>query len=136
MAKYRGGVIGLGWTGMLYDMAARPSPAIAQPRFDLLDTNRPTPTLDTGRKFPLHEMHTGDGMPTSYAEAMADRPDVDLVAAKSSDSQTPTEIDERIIGSVRRRGHDRFVQTRCPADPLNDVRESRPATDIGQDLAG
>ena len=49
MPKYRGGVIGLGWMCMLYDLAERPSPALEQPRFDLLDPNRPTPTLDTQR---------------------------------------------------------------------------------------
>jgi predicted dehydrogenase len=95
MAKYRGGVIGLGWMGMLYDLAARPSPALDQPRFDLQDPNRPTPTLDTQRAFPLHEMHTDSGLPTSYAEAMADRPDIDLVAAADRDPARLATFTER-----------------------------------------
>ena len=44
MAKYRAGVIGLGWMGMLYDMAAR-----IPDRFDVDDVDRPTPGLDVHR---------------------------------------------------------------------------------------
>ena len=95
MTKYCGGVIGLGWTGMLYNLAARPSSALDQPRCDLLDPDRPTPTLDTQRAFPLHEIHTASGLPTSYAEAMADRPDVDLVAAADRDPGRLSAFTER-----------------------------------------
>ena len=85
MAKYRGAVIGLGWMGMLYDLAERPGPALDQPRFDLLSGDRPTPDLDVHRRFQQHEAHLRSGRPTSYAEAMADRSDVELVAAADRD---------------------------------------------------
>ncbi len=85
MGKYRGAVIGLGWMGMLYDMAQRPGPALAQPRFDLESPDRPTPSLDVRRRFHHHEAHLKSGRPTSYAEAMADRADVELVAAADRD---------------------------------------------------
>ena len=38
MAKYRAGVIGLGWMGMLYDMADRIGDF-----FNIDDVDRPTP---------------------------------------------------------------------------------------------
>ena len=41
MAKYRAGVIGLGWMGMLYDMADRIGDF-----FNIDDVDRPTPELD------------------------------------------------------------------------------------------
>ena len=85
MAKYRGAVIGLGWMGMLYDLAERPGPALAQPRFELESSDRPTPDLDVHRSFQQHEAHLRSGRPTSYAEAMADRSDVELVAAADRD---------------------------------------------------
>ena len=87
MAKFRGGVIGLGWMGMLYDLAERVGSAVAQPRFDLEDTDRPTPELDVHRRFYYHEGHGDGGLPTSYAEAMSDRPDIDLVAAADRDEK-------------------------------------------------
>ena len=38
MAKYRSAVIGLGWMGLLYDLASR-----IPDRFEIGDTDRPTP---------------------------------------------------------------------------------------------
>ena len=95
MAKLRGGVIGLGWTGMMYDLAERPGPAVAQPRFDLEDTDRPTPELDVHRRFHFHEGHMRGGLPTSYAEAMSDRLDIDLVAAADRDEKRLRVFTER-----------------------------------------
>ena len=95
MAKYRGAVIGLGWMGMLYDLAARPGPALDQPRFDLLSGDRPTPDLDVHRSFQQHEAHLRSGRPTSYAEAMADRSDVELVAAADRDVSRLNAFTER-----------------------------------------
>ena len=37
MAKYRAGIIGLGWMGVLYDLAPR-----LRDRFDVDDVDRPT----------------------------------------------------------------------------------------------
>ncbi|MAE61933.1 MAG: hypothetical protein CMJ49_11325 [Planctomycetaceae bacterium] len=80
MAKYRGAVIGLGWMGMLYDLAAR-----LDDRFEIEDTDRPTPALDVHRRF-HHFEHPGEsGIPTSYCEALVDHPDTELVAAADRD---------------------------------------------------
>ena len=95
MAKYRGAVIGLGWMGMLYDLAERPGPALNQPRFDLQSGDRPTPDLDVHRRFQQHEAHLRSGRPTSYAEAMADRSDVELVAAADRDVSRLNTFSER-----------------------------------------
>ena len=95
MSKYRGGVIGLGWMGMLYDLAKRPGPALSQPRFGLEDTDRPTPPLDVQRKFHHHDHPGKEGLPTSYAEALWDRPDVELVAAADRDPSRLKTFEER-----------------------------------------
>lgn len=95
MAKYRGAVIGLGWMGMLYDLAERPGPALDQPRFELGSPDRPTPDLDVHRRFQQHEAHFKSGRPTSYAEAMADRSDVELVAAADRDVSRLNTFTER-----------------------------------------
>ncbi len=75
MAKYRSAVIGLGWMGLLYDLASR-----IPDRFEIGDTDRPTPPLDIHRRFHHHEHAGSEGLPTSYAEAFWDRPEIDLVA--------------------------------------------------------
>lgn len=80
MAKYRAGVIGLGWMGMLYDLAER-----VPDRFSVDDVDRPTPELDVRRRI-HHYQHPGkEGLPSSYAEALSDRPEVDLVAGADRD---------------------------------------------------
>lgn len=82
MATYRAAVIGLGWMGLLYDLAQR-----SPDRFEIDDTDRPTPELDIHRRFHHHE-HAGDsGLPTSYCEAFQDRPDVELIAAADRDAK-------------------------------------------------
>lgn len=80
-AKYRAGIIGLGWTGLLYDLAER-----VGDRFDVDDVERPTPKLDIHRKFYHHEHPGNEGNPTSYAEALWDRPEVELVAGADRDA--------------------------------------------------
>ena len=47
MAQYRGGVVGLGWMGLLYDLAGRISD-----RFDVDDIDRPTPELGHPSRVP------------------------------------------------------------------------------------
>lgn len=79
MAKYRAGLIGLGWMGMLYDLAARTGV------WDVDDIDRPTPELNIHRRFLYHENPGTEGLPSSYAEALWDRPEIDLVAAADRD---------------------------------------------------
>ncbi len=88
--KYRAGVIGLGWMGLLYDLADRVSD-----RFDVDDVNRPTPPLDVHRKFYHHEHPGKEGLPTSYSEALWDRPEVELVAGAERDPKRLKVFGER-----------------------------------------
>ncbi|HCV25755.1 MAG TPA: hypothetical protein DGN59_20050, partial [Candidatus Latescibacteria bacterium] len=77
---YRGAIIGLGWMGMLYDLAQRMG------HWHVDDVDRPTPELDVHRRFPYHLRHEPrSSVPTSYAEALADRPEIELVAAAERD---------------------------------------------------
>ena len=87
---YRAAVIGLGWMGLLYDLAAR-----IGDRFEIDDIDRPTPPLDIHRKF-HHYDHPGDeGNPTSYAEALWDRPEVETVIAADRDPKRLKAYSER-----------------------------------------
>ena len=83
MAKYRAGVIGLGWMGLLYDMAGRLPYRLGIDTADSID--RPTPELNVHRQFYLHERHLPKGTPSSYSEALYDRPEIDLVAGCDRD---------------------------------------------------
>ena len=73
MPSYRGGVIGLGWMGLLSDLGRRP-----QTRYEIDDVDRPTPELDVHRRYHFHD---GGGQ----ADVMWDRPEVELVAAAERD---------------------------------------------------
>ena len=87
---YRAAVIGLGWMGLLYDLASR-----VGDRFAIDDIDRPTPPLDIHRKF-HHYDHPGDeGNPTSYAEALWDRPEVETVIAADRDPKRLKAYGER-----------------------------------------
>ena len=87
MAKYRGAVIGLGWTGMLYDIADREGDT--NPRYSVDDVDRPTPTVmsDIHRRFHHHDHPGQEGQPSTYSEAIFDRPEVDLVAGVDRDAK-------------------------------------------------
>lgn len=90
MAKYRGAIIGLGWMGMLYDLARRMGV------WHVDDINRPTPQLNIHRKFHYHEQFSSSrGMPTSYSEALSDRPEIDLIAAAERDTKRLAAFRER-----------------------------------------
>ena len=90
MANYSAAVIGLGWMGLLYDLAQR-----IGDRFEIEDTDRPTPELDVHRRFHHHD-HPGDeGNPTSYSEALWSRPDTELVAAADRDTKRLDAFSER-----------------------------------------
>jgi hypothetical protein len=89
MAPYRGAVIGLGWMGMLYDLAQRTG------TWNVDDIDRPTPELDLHRRFHHHEHPGQEGLPNSYAEAIHDRPDVELIAAAERDRKRLQAFSER-----------------------------------------
>ena len=90
MGEYRGAVIGLGWMGLLYDLAHR-----GTGRYDIGDIDRPTPELDIHRKFHLHDHPGEEGLPNSYAEALWDRPEVKLVAGADRDKKRLEAFRER-----------------------------------------
>ena len=79
MATYRGAVVGLGWMGMLYDLGQRTG------TWHVDDVDRPTPEVDVHRQFHHHDHPGNSGIPTSYAEAIHTRAEVDLVAAADRD---------------------------------------------------
>ncbi len=99
-AKYRGGVLGLGWMGVLYDMGTRDYDNIGgsykNPKYDLESTRRPTPDwLDVHRKFHHHDHPGREGLVSTYAEAIWDRPEVDLVAGADRDKKRLAMFGER-----------------------------------------
>ena len=99
-AKYRGGVLGLGWMGVLYDMGTRDYDNIGgsykNPKYDLESTRRPTPDwLDVHRKFHHHDHPGKEGLVSTYAEAIWDRSEVDLVAGADRDKKRLDMFGER-----------------------------------------
>jgi predicted dehydrogenase len=99
-AKYRGGVVGLGWMGVLYDMGTRDYDNIGgsykDPKYDLESANRPTPDwLNVHRKFYHHEHPGKEGLVSTYAEAIWDRPEVELVAGADRDKKRLSMFGER-----------------------------------------
>jgi len=82
MAKYRAGIIGLGWMGMLYDLGGRMG------EWNVDDIDRPLPTeVDVHRRFYMHDHPGKEGSVTTYASALWDRPEVDLVAGADRDQK-------------------------------------------------
>ena len=98
MAKYRGAIIGLGWMGMLNDIGIRwenGAPKVVrgvwQPEQDrgvwhVDDVDRPFPEVNLEREYYYHHMAFGEA-PVTYAEAMSNRPEIDLVAGAERDKQ-------------------------------------------------
>ena len=84
--RYRAGVIGLGWMGLLSDLGRRPSE-----RYEIDAIERPTPALDIHRRFHFHQQQVAH----SWAEAMWDRPEVDLVAGAERDPRRLQAFGER-----------------------------------------
>ena len=87
-------VIGLGWMGMLYDLANRGAgdgrTATGEgAAYKVSDHDRPLPSVDVDFQFQHHSAHLPDAspFPNSYAEALADRLDIDLVAAADRDEK-------------------------------------------------
>ncbi len=90
MAQYRAAVIGLGWMGMLYDLARR-----IPDRFSVDDVDRPTPPLDIHRRFLYHEHPGSEGLPDTYSEALHGRPEIELVAGADRDPKRLKAFGER-----------------------------------------
>ena len=90
MKRYRAAVIGLGWTGLLYDLAER-----VADRFEIDDIDRPTPSLDVHRRILVHQHPGEEGLPSSYAEALEARPDIEMVAAADRDPKRLKAFEER-----------------------------------------
>ena len=94
--RYSAAVIGLGWTGLLYDLAER-----SGERFDVDDVDRPTPPLDVHAPFRTDTTPGGDLFPSSYSEALWNRAEVDLVAAVDRDRKRLAVFTERYgVGAV------------------------------------
>jgi predicted dehydrogenase len=98
--KYRAGVVGLGWMGLLYDLGKRDYENIGgsykRPKYGVDSANRPTPDwLDVHRKFYFHDHPGQEGLAVSYAEALWDRPEVDLVAGAERDEKRLAMFGER-----------------------------------------
>ncbi len=90
-AKYRAGVIGLGWTGVLYDLAKRGGEhrqgTYHDPAYDL-EGPRPNPDeIDIHRKLYHHDHPGNEGLPISYSEALVGRDEVELVAGAERDQK-------------------------------------------------
>lgn len=82
--KYRAGVIGLGWMGMLGDLA----PAIRKPgSYHVDDVDRPMPEVDPHCPVRYWTHPAGDAMPATYAEVLSRRPDVELAAGADRDKK-------------------------------------------------
>ena len=91
MQKYRAGVIGLGWMGMLADIAV----VYERGTYTVDDVERPTPELDVHREFHYHQNVGGANIPHTWSEVFYDRPGVDLVAGAERDSQRLKAFGER-----------------------------------------
>ena len=90
--KYRAGVIGLGWMGFLYDLGRRDYENIGgsheNPIYDVESADRLLPEgLDLHRTHHLYDHPGKEGSITSYAGALVDRPEVELVAGAERDGR-------------------------------------------------
>ena len=86
--------------GVLYDMGTRDYDNIGgsykDPKYDLESANRPTPDwLNVHRKFYHHEHPGKEGLVSTYAEAIWDRPEVELVAGADRDKKRLSMFGER-----------------------------------------
>ncbi len=108
MAKYRAGIIGLGWMGFLSAVGDRyiPTPdyippkarldAVGPGQYSTDDTDRPTPIeLDVHRTFHYHDHPGLENLAQTHAEALWDRPELDLVAGAERDKRRLKAFGER-----------------------------------------
>lgn len=82
MSTYRAGVIGLGWMGMLSDIAV----GGRDNNYQVNDIDRPTPELDVHRGPYALDAHGQPHIPHSWAEVLAQHPNVQLVAGAERDA--------------------------------------------------
>lgn len=92
MRKYRAGIIGLGYIGMIGSMQAR-RVGFWKPE----DAIRPTSELDVHHKAYLHEIaSSGTGvLDSKYADVLFDRPEFELIAAAERDPTRRKAFTER-----------------------------------------
>ena len=123
MAQYRGAVIGLGWMGLLYDLAGR----IGTWHVD--DIDRPTPKLNVHRRFHLHDRYKGSRYsPISYSEALWDRPEIDLVAGAERDKKRLAAFGERYgIEALYTDAEEMLRRERPDVVAISTNTKSRPA---------
>jgi hypothetical protein len=98
--KYRAAVVGLGWMGFLYDLGRRDYHNIQSshldPKYDVESDDRPLPEgLDLHRTFHYHDHPGKEGATQTYAGALADRPEVELVAGADRSQQRLQMFGER-----------------------------------------
>ena len=94
--------------GLLSDLGRRPPT-----RYDVDDTDRPTPELDVHRRFHFHDGPGETQVPHSWAEVMRDHPEVELVAAAERDPKRRAVFSERCAAAA------------VYADPREMLREQR-----------
>jgi hypothetical protein len=100
LKKYRAAVVGLGWMGFLYDLGKRDYENIQgsykDPKYDVDGSDRQVPDwLDVHRKFYFHDHPGQEGLANTYAEALWDRPEVELVAGADRDEKRLAMFSER-----------------------------------------
>ena len=107
MAKYRAGIIGLGWMGFLYAIADRyrstpeftpmksNKDATGPGQYSTDDVDRPTPRPDVHRTFHYHDHPGLENSAQTHCEALWDRPEVDLVAGAERDQKRLKAFGER-----------------------------------------
>ena len=100
MKKYRAAVVGLGWMGFLYDLGKRDyeniSGSYQHPKYDVESPDRSVPEwLNVHRKFYFHDHPGQEGLANTYAEALWDRPEVELVAGADRDEKRLAMFSER-----------------------------------------
>ena len=98
--KYRAGIVGLGWMGFLYDLGKRDYENIRgsheRPKYDVDSPDRPTPDwLDVHNGFYFHDHPGREGRSMSYAEALWNRPEVELVAGAERNRERLAMFSER-----------------------------------------
>ena len=91
MAKYRAGIIGLGWIGFLSGLAE----SLPREGYEVEDAYRPTPEIDVHRRFHHYEHPGMERRFGTYAEAFWERPEVDLVAGADREQKRLKGFGER-----------------------------------------
>ena len=112
--------------GLLYDLANRISYRFGVDSAD--DVDKPTPELNVHRRFYYHERHSPEGgLPTSYSEALRDRPEIDLVAGCDRDRKRLQAFGERYgITALYTDGAEMLAKERLDIVAIATNTKSRP----------